>query len=118
MALSADLETSSMDSPQAPRQIVCREHPQIPGLLEVAEFVTEAEEAALVAALDARQWSTELQDDRRVQHFGWRYDYPTECVHEAESLPEWLRWPLQRLEDLKALDKDKAAEMDQVRLFG
>jgi alkylated DNA repair dioxygenase AlkB len=64
---------------------------EIPGLIYVSDFVDEARETALIAAIDRRPWLTELR--RRVQHYGYKYDYKARKV-TAESflgaLPEWL----------------------------
>ena len=43
----------------------------IHGLGYKSEWITSAEEQQLVAAVDAAEWSTELE--RRVQHYGYRY---------------------------------------------
>ncbi|MET3598648.1 alpha-ketoglutarate-dependent dioxygenase AlkB [Martelella mangrovi] len=54
-------------------------------------FVRPDEEAALVHALDALNWSVELK--RRVQHFGYRYDYRARTVTSDAyigPLPPWL----------------------------
>lgn len=39
----------------------------------ISDWISPADEAALIAFLDAGDWSGELK--RRVQHFGYRYDY-------------------------------------------
>ena len=63
----------------------------IPGLRMLREYVTPAESEALLAAIDASPWLDALQ--RRVQHYGYRYDYKARRV-SAESylgpLPVWL----------------------------
>ena len=54
-------------------------------------FITRAEEDAFVGQLDEGDWSEELK--RRVQHFGYRYDYRARMVTRESylgSLPEWL----------------------------
>ena len=77
------------DPPEAPgRQ---PEH-EIPGLVYKPDFITEVEEAKLLACIDAAEWSTELQ--RRVQHYGWRYDYKQRQIDESMrlgELPVWAR---------------------------
>ena len=45
----------------------------IAGLRYAAGFVAAPDAAALVAAIDAQPWLDDLA--RRVQHYGWRYDY-------------------------------------------
>jgi alkylated DNA repair dioxygenase AlkB len=62
------------------------------GAAYMSEFISPAEEHELVALLDAGEWSTELK--RRVQHFGYRYDYKARLVTEDAylgRLPDWLR---------------------------
>lgn len=62
------------------------------GAAYIATFISPTEEHELVALLDAGEWSTELK--RRVQHFGYRYDYRARLVTEDAylgPLPHWLR---------------------------
>jgi alkylated DNA repair dioxygenase AlkB len=61
----------------------------VPGLRYTAEWITADEELALLAAVDAAPWSTELR--RRVQHYGMRYDYTSRAVaaRERTPLPDW-----------------------------
>ena len=50
----------------------------ISGLELITDFLSEAEETQIVSEIDRADWSTELQ--RRVQHYGWRYDYKSRQV--------------------------------------
>ena len=62
-----------------------------PDAIYLPDFVTAKEECELVAALDAGEWSAEMK--RRVQHFGWRYDYRARTVTADAflgALPDWL----------------------------
>ncbi len=62
------------------------------GLIYRPAFLTTEEEAALVRELDRNPWSHELK--RRVQHFGYRYDYRARTVTPDTylgPLPAWLR---------------------------
>jgi alkylated DNA repair dioxygenase AlkB len=45
----------------------------IPGLTYLRDFVSEADEKALLADVDGRPWLSDLK--RRVQHYGYKYDY-------------------------------------------
>lgn len=45
----------------------------LPGATYVPDFLDAAEHDALLAAIDAQPWRTDLR--RRVQHHGYRYDY-------------------------------------------
>ena len=68
-----------------------REQLAVPGLSYLPDFVTEAEEVRLLACVDAGVWQTDLK--RRVQHYGFRYDYKArEVTHDAYlgPLPDWL----------------------------
>ena len=65
---------------------------EVPGLVYKPDFITEEEETKLLACIDGAEWSTELQ--RRVQHYGWRYDYKQRRIDESMrlgELPEWAR---------------------------
>lgn len=71
---------------------------KIPGLVYQSEFITEAEEENLLAYIDRAEWSTELQ--RRVQHYGWRYDYKQRQIDESMHLgplPQWAQGLAQKL---------------------
>ena len=65
---------------------------EIPGLVYKPDFITEEEETKLLACIDSAEWSSELQ--RRVQHYGWRYDYKQRQIDESMrlgELPEWTK---------------------------
>lgn len=64
----------------------------VPGLKYVAGFVGEQDEARLLAAVDVEPWLTDLK--RRVQHFGYRYDYKARKVDPSMylgPLPAWAQ---------------------------
>jgi ribA/ribD-fused uncharacterized protein len=68
------------------------------GLAVLEEFVSAEEEAILLAAIDAAPWITDL--GRRVQHYGYRYDYRNRSVDVSDSLgplPEFLRPLVERV---------------------
>ena len=72
----------------------------IPGMKLVRDFLTEAEEREILAKIDTNDWSNELQ--RRVQHYGWRYDYKSRQVDPSMHigpLPDWANRVAQRLVD-------------------
>lgn len=65
-----------------------------------SDFISADEEAAIVAQLDSVEWSNVLK--RRVQHFGYRYDYKARTITADAylgKLPEWLEFLAQRLID-------------------
>ncbi|KAA3502817.1 alpha-ketoglutarate-dependent dioxygenase AlkB [Rhizobium rhizogenes] len=68
------------------------------GVVYFDGFVSSEEQATLAAILDNGAWSTELK--RRVQHFGYRYDYKARAVTPETylgPLPEWLGMFAERL---------------------
>jgi alkylated DNA repair dioxygenase AlkB len=62
-----------------------------PGARLVRDFVSEQAAERLLAAIDASTWRADLK--RRVQHYGWRYDYRERRVTydmRLGPLPAWL----------------------------
>jgi len=83
----------------------------VPGLKYVAGYVTGPDEAALLAAVDAEPWRGDLK--RRVQHYGYRYDYTARTVDASMylgPLPAWAQPLAARL----VADGHMAAEPDQL----
>ncbi len=63
----------------------------VTGLHYEPEFLTTDEEHALVEHIDRSSWLTDLK--RRVQHYGWRYDYKARRIDarmHLGPLPNWL----------------------------
>jgi len=66
--------------------------PEIDGLTYIPDFIDYTIESALIKTIDAQPWITELK--RRVQHYGWRYDYKARSVTSdlrIGALPDWLQ---------------------------
>ena len=64
----------------------------IPGLHYLPEFIGPAREQELLAVIDRQPWLTELR--RRVQHYGYRYDYKGRKVTPEMylgPLPDWAQ---------------------------
>jgi alkylated DNA repair dioxygenase AlkB len=62
-----------------------------PGALLIRCFAATEELSALLRTVDAQPWYTRLS--RRVQHYGWRYDYAARRVKAEDALgplPPWL----------------------------
>ena len=58
------------------------------GIAYEPAFLTGDESKDILAKIDARPWMYDLK--RRVQHYGWRYDYSSRVVTEemkTEPLP-------------------------------
>lgn len=70
------------------------------GLIYLPDFLTEDEEKTLLDAVDTEPWSKSLA--RRVQQYGWRYDYRSRTVQPSNfigPLPKWTELVTQRLLD-------------------
>lgn len=64
----------------------------IDGLSYLPEFLSEEEQERAVHAIDAAPWQNDLK--RRVQHYGWKYDYQSRTVSQdmrIGELPGWLK---------------------------
>lgn len=68
--------------------------PPLAGLSTAHGFLTEAEEAALIARIDGsgltpfrfQQWTGK----RLTRSFGWSYDFASGGFHPAEPIPDWI----------------------------
>lgn len=63
----------------------------ISGLAYIPEYIDQQAEAQLIRIIDTQPWITEMK--RRVQHYGYRYDYKARSVASESRLgplPEWL----------------------------
>lgn len=84
------------------------------GLVYQPEFVTEAEEGALVAAFDTGDWEEvhmRGQTARRtVRHFGHRYDYEGWRLVPADPLPDSVVWLRRRAGALAEVAPDDFTE--------
>ena len=72
--------------------------PVIPGLTYISQFLSADEQAAAIHHIDEESWRNDLE--RRVQHYGWRYDYRARTVgHDMHigPLPAWLLGIAERL---------------------
>jgi alkylated DNA repair dioxygenase AlkB len=70
--------------------------PEIAGMTYCRDFVSAGDAAALCRHIDAQPWRQDLK--RRVQHYGYRYDYIARTVGRDAylgPLPDWLH-PLGR----------------------
>ena len=75
------------------------ESSEVPGLVYVPNFLTSSEEEKLVRKIDGSDWQSE-QLRRRVQHYGWRYDYRKRQVDKSMHLgplPDWASRIAKRL---------------------
>jgi alkylated DNA repair dioxygenase AlkB len=64
--------------------------PEIPGLKHIADYITTQEQNQLLEIIDQQEWSTQLK--RRVQHYGYRYEYKKRTLVSASYLGELPNW--------------------------
>lgn len=70
----------------------------IAGLSYQGDFISADEHDQTLAAVDEAAWSTALK--RRVQHYGYRYDYKARAVDRGMylgPLPAWAQWIMDRM---------------------
>ncbi len=66
--------------------------PKIQGLCYIPAWISLSEEARLISIIDQQPWFSDLK--RRVQHYGYRYDYKARNVTKdlyLGALPCWLQ---------------------------
>jgi len=81
------------------------------GASYLADFISPDEESNLLSAIDTEQWRGDLQ--RRVQHYGYRYDYTARHISDEDQLgllPSWVKSVCTRLVQKKIF----IAEPDQL----
>lgn len=72
---------------------------QIPGLTYIPDYISLDEQNLLLSIIDQQEWSTKSQ--RRVQHYGYQYDYKSGLLASSNylgALPNWLQNIASRLE--------------------
>ena len=72
----------------------------IPGLQLYEEFLSREEEAQLLNQVDSSPWLGDLR--RRVQHYGYKYDYKARSIDSSMRLGDLPIWSLPVLSRLKA----------------
>ena len=79
----------------------------ISGLYYFPGFLNDDEQAEAVKHIDANPWLYDLQ--RRVQHYGWRYDYKARTITSdmyLGPLPDWITRIAKRLcDETKLFDR-------------
>lgn len=84
---------------------------QIPGLSHVQGYISHPEHDALLERITEGLWLTAMK--RRVQHYGYQYDYKAHQINLAMrvgALPGWLQQLAERLQ----IDRHISTIPDQV----
>lgn len=84
---------------------------QINGLKVYFDFITKEEERDLLNNIDKNKWLSDLK--RRVQHFGYKYDYKARRIDKTSyigEIPNWMTILCSRLQEQKiiAFNPDQA----------
>lgn len=78
---------------------------EIVGLELYPDFITEKEEKELIKVIDNSLWLNDLK--RRVQHYGYKYDYRARKIDNSlylGELPNWCKIVYQKMIDEKIID--------------
>jgi alkylated DNA repair dioxygenase AlkB len=71
---------------------------QVPGLRYVPGYLNQKQQEWLLEKIDGQPWLADLK--RRVQHYGYRYDYKSRAVDASAflgPLPDWAGLVVQKL---------------------
>lgn len=83
----------------------------IEGMQYTADFISLEEELSLISMIDSQVWLGDLK--RRVQHYGWKYDYRARSLDYnmyLGMLPLWIKALAERLVEQGMMSE----EADQV----
>lgn len=62
----------------------------IPGLTYIPDYINANQEEELLLTIDKQIWSTQLK--RKVQHYGYQYDYKKRLVDRSINLGDLPNW--------------------------
>jgi alkylated DNA repair dioxygenase AlkB len=94
---------SAAEDAATPRLQYCGNLPE--DLVVIPDFLTRTEEDDLLRAIDGAPWNVDMK--RRVQQYGYRYDYKARAVSVRDrlgDLPVWTIEIAQRLVDYGYFD--------------
>ena len=77
----------------------------IDGLQYIPNFITESEEKDLIQSINKEIWLNDIK--RRVQHYGYKYDYKSRNIDHTMYLgeiPDWSKNIANRLVQMNYLD--------------
>jgi alkylated DNA repair dioxygenase AlkB len=87
------------------KQPIVNDVSDIIGLKYIPNFIDEIEVKQFMASINNEQWLNDLK--RRVQHYGYKYDYKARSIDYSMfigSLPEWVLPLAKRLFNEKYID--------------
>jgi alkylated DNA repair dioxygenase AlkB len=74
------------------QKLKLQEHDKIPGLYYIENAITQEEENELLNKINNNTWLNDLT--RRVQHYGYKYDYTKRKINKNDflgELPDWTK---------------------------
>lgn len=77
----------------------------ISGIKYIPDFINQQEHLALLSLIDTSSWLLDLK--RRVQHYGYKYDYQKRAINSSMkvcALPDWALRLGKRMYDEKIID--------------
>jgi alkylated DNA repair dioxygenase AlkB len=74
--------------------------PSIPGLGYIPSYISLAEHDSIIACVDPSPWQHDFQ--RRVQHYGYRYDYNAHRIDLSMRLGDLPQWAIRIAQRLNA----------------
>ena len=89
LTLLPDNKQTPQPKPNQKKEVLIK---GIPRLLYIENYITEDEQSRLLADVDEGLWLKDLK--RRVQHYGFKYNYKARKVDmsmRVGELPEWLK---------------------------
>lgn len=79
---------------------------EIQGLTYIQNFISREEEISLLDSINKETWLSDLK--RRVQHYGYKYDYKKRNIDNSMylgELPSWTNFVTDRMSSLNLIDK-------------
>ena len=92
--------TAPKSKPRTSKKVVATLTVAPSGLKLLTDFISADEERTLLATIDDQPWDEGMA--RKVQHYGWKYDYKARKVDPSSRigpLPTWLQVLAARLHD-------------------
>lgn len=87
------------------RELILEKAAEVTGLEMHFDFISTSEELGLIEEIDKSPWITDLS--RRVQHYGYKYDYKARRLDKSlylGPLPIWLAALAERLKSSGIID--------------
>ena len=92
------VERGILDPPPNPKGYNTQDKStDIAGLVYIPDFITEGEEKELLERIDNGEWleNKNTKMTRRVQHYGWKYDYKARQIDASMRIGDLPPWALE-----------------------